>query len=248
MPRRPRSHTDCRFHHVTTRGNNRRSMFEDAVDRERFYGFLDTGVTTYDVKCHQDVQMGNHVHLLLEGAMAEISNLLWFVSHRYARAYNQRHGRINHLMGRRFHASEVPDRHAARAVAVYIAMNPVRAGLCPAPGDWTYGSYRSHVGADRPRPHLSSDYTRELFAGRATTFEAATDAAVALQRGGRPALAAILPAPHGLTPDHVRHAREIYGYTVHEIAAHYGRTAQTMKRWLSDAYEPPRLKRLSTSQ
>jgi REP element-mobilizing transposase RayT len=247
MPRRPRRHTDCRFHHITTRGNNRRSMFEDAVDRERFYALLDTGITSHHVECHQDVQMGNHVHLLLEGAMAEISKLLWFVSHRYACAYNQRHGRINHLIGRRFHASEVPDRYAARAVCVYIAMNPVRAGLCAHPSEWAYGSYGAHVTGDLPRPHLATDYTRQLFAGRGTTFEGAIAAAIALDAGGRPPLAAILPTVHRLTPEHVRHAREIYGYTVHEIAGHYGRTAQTMKRWLSDAYEP-RLKRLSTSQ
>jgi hypothetical protein len=180
--------------------------------------------------------------------MTEISTLLWFVSHRYALAYNQRHGRVNHLLGRRFHASEVPDRYVARAVCVYIAMNPVRAGLCEHPRDWAYGSYRAHVSGELPRPHLASDYTRELFAGRGTTFEGATDAAIALHRGGRPALAAILPTVDRLTPEHVRHAREIYGFTVHEIAGHYGRTARTMKRWLSDAYEEPRLKRLSTSQ
>ena len=247
MPRRPRFHTECRMHHITTRGNNRRSMFEDADDRERFYDLLDTGIATNHVECHQDVQMGNHVHLLLEGKMVDISRLLWFVSHRYALAYNQRHGRVNHLVGRRFHASEVPDRSAARAVCVYIAMNPVRAGLCEHPLDWEYGSYRSHAIGEMARPHLSTDYTRELFAVRGMTLGAAIDVAIARGHGGRPALAAILPAVNALTQEHVRHARDIYGYTVHEIAAHYGRSARTLKRWLSDAYEP-RLKRLSTSQ
>jgi REP element-mobilizing transposase RayT len=235
------------LHHITTRGNNRRSMFEDAEDRERFYDLLDAGIASHHVECHQDVQMGNHVHLLLEGKIADVSTLLWFVSHRYALAYNQRHGRINHLLGRRFHASEVPDRYAARAVCVYIALNPVRAGFCQHPLDWQYGSFRTHAAGELPRPHLATDYTRTLFAGRGTTFEAATDAAIKLQHGGRPALAAILPRADELTPEHVRHAREIYGFTVHDIASHYDRTAQTMKRWLSDAYEP-RLKRLSTSQ
>ena len=77
--------------------------------------------------------MGNHVHLLLDGAITDVSTLLWFVSHRYALAYNQRHGRINHLLGRRFHSSRCPDALAARAVCVYIAMNPVRGGLCAHP-------------------------------------------------------------------------------------------------------------------
>ena len=181
--------------------------------------------------------------------MAEVSKLLWFVSHRYARAYNQRHGRINHLIGRRFHASEVPDRTPPAPSSVYIAMNPVRAGLCSAPARL---GVRLVPGPRRRRPPAAAPlerlHTRPL-RGRATTFEAAigcgrrASSAVAGRRWRRSCRRA-----NGLTPEHVRHAREIYGYTVHEIAAHYGRTAQTMKRWLSDAYEPPRLKRLSTSQ
>ena len=156
MPRRPRGHTDCRLHHITTRGNNRRSMFDDADDRERFYDLLDAGIASLQLDCHQDVQMGNHVHLLLEGKMAAVSELLWFVSHRYALAYNRRHDRINHLVGRRFHASEVPDRSAARAVCVYIAMNPVRAGLCQDPLEWAYGSYRAHATGELARRCVSA--------------------------------------------------------------------------------------------
>jgi REP element-mobilizing transposase RayT len=208
-------------------------MFEDDHDRERFYDLLDIGIASHAVECHQDVQMGNHVHLLLEGDMAEISTLLWFVSHRYALAYNQRHGRINHLLGRRFHSSDVPDGAAARAVCVYIAMNPVRARLCKHPLDWAHGSYRATAGSGDARPHLSTHFTHELFARRNTTLAAATASAIALQRGGRPALGDILPIPDRLTHEHVRHAREVFGYTVDEVAAHYGRSARTLVRWLS---------------
>jgi REP element-mobilizing transposase RayT len=233
MPRRPRGHTDRGLQHVTTRGNNRQPMFADTDDRERFYDLLGAGVARYRVRCHQDVQMGNHVHLLLEGPMTEISALLWFVSHRYARAYNRRHGQLNHLLGRRFYAAEVPDRYAARAVCIYIAMNPVRAGLCTHPAAWEFGSYRAHALGEPPRPHLETDLTRALFAGRATTFAAAIDAAVALERGGRPTLAAILPTADRLTRDHLRHACELFGFTPTEIAQHYGRSASTLRRWLA---------------
>jgi REP element-mobilizing transposase RayT len=214
---------------VTTRGNNRQEIFEAPVDRERFYDLLQVGLAANNIDCHQDVLMGNHVHLLLEGDMADVSNVLWFVSHRHALASNQRRGRINHLLGRRFYASEVPDTRAARAVCVYIAMNPVRAGLCRHPRDWAFGSYRALTGDEVPRPHLDPDFTRHLFAARGTTFEAATEAAVARDQGGRPPLAAILPPLERLTQEHVRHARQIYGYTVPEIAAHYRRSARSLR-------------------
>jgi REP element-mobilizing transposase RayT len=226
-PRPPRP-TQFRLHHITTRGNNRRSMFEDHQDREQFYDLLQVGVAANGVDCHQDVQMGNHVHLLLEGAMTDVSKLLWFVSHRYALAYNARHGRINHLLGRRFHCSGVPDAYAARAVCVYIAMNPVRAGLCEHPQDWAFGSYRSHAIGEMPRPHLDSVFTRDLFAARGTTLAAAVETAIAREQGGRPSLAAILPPPLLLTRAHILHARQLYGYTIPEVAAHYGCPARAI--------------------
>ncbi len=233
MARRARRQSDCRLHHVTTRGNDRQMIFGDGDDRELFYGLLHTAVSHYDVECHQDVQMGNHVHLLLEGGMAAVSEVMWFVSQRYAVAYNARYGRGNHLLGRRFHSSDVPDRAAARAVAIYIAMNPVRGGLCRHPREWEYGSYAAAVGSATNRPHVSARFIDDLFAGRRTTFAQAIEAALALDRGGRPRLGDILPSPEQLTDEHVRHARQVYGFTLDEIAEHYERTARTLQRWLA---------------
>ena len=207
-------------------------MFEDAEDRERYYRLLDEGVATYPVEVHQDVQMDNHVHLLVEAEMAAVSKLMWFVNHRYALGYNKRHGRLNHLVGRRFHASEIPDRFAARAVCVYIAMNPVRAGLCSHPREWQYGSYPAHV-TGGPRPHLTTEFTGRLFTGHGTTFERAIETAIRLDRGGRPQLSAIMPSPSRLTPEHVRHARQVFGFTAPEIAEHDGTSARTVQRWLA---------------
>ena len=230
MSQRRRRQTDCRLHHITTRGNNRRTIFEDDDDRVLFYRLLAAAVTRHDVECHQDVQVGNHVHLLLAGEMAAVSAAMWFVSYRYARAFNLRHGRSDHLLGRRFHSSDVPDERAARAVCVYIAMNPVRAGLCRHPAEWEYGSFRASIGAAVARPHLSTGFTDTLFAARGTSFRSAVDAALELDRGGRPLLGEILPPIDRLTDQHVRHARETYGYKIDEVGRFYETTARTLQR------------------
>jgi hypothetical protein len=158
---------------------------------------------------------------------------MWFVSFRYALAFNARHERTNHLLGRRFHCADVPDALAARAVCVYLAMKPVRAGLCRHPAEWEYGSFRASIGACEPRPHLSADFTGTLFARRSTGFRGAVDAALALDRGGRPRLRDLLPPVRRLTHQHIRHACQIYGYSVGEIAEHYERTPRTIRRWLA---------------
>jgi REP element-mobilizing transposase RayT len=222
------------LHHITSRGNNRRSMYEDLTDRERFYGILDRALRRRaEIECHADVLMGNHYHLLLGGPIEVVSSLMWEVNYRYALAYNARHGRINHLLGARFWSTPIPDDRGARAVAIYIALNPVRSDFCHEPSDWEHGSYRAFTGAAQPRPHLSMTLVRGLFTP-GTTFETACDNAVARAYGGRPDLAAILPPPDELTRAHVRHACRIFGYRVPEIAAYYGVSQSTFARWLAE--------------
>src|SRR6478735_7100696 len=153
MPRRRT--TSCLLHHVTSRGNNRDSMYEDAGDRRTFYAILARAIRRSDVLCHGDVLMGNHYHLVLEGEMVDVSALMWRVNLQYALAYNGRHERINHLVGQRFHSSPIADARGARAVTIYVALNPVRAGFCEDPRAWAHGSLRAHLGLEEPREHLT---------------------------------------------------------------------------------------------
>jgi REP element-mobilizing transposase RayT len=225
---------DCRLHHITSRGNNRRSIYEDVGDRETFYDLLDKAVERTEVLCHLDVQMGNHYHLLIEGAMGDVSDFVWRLNHRYAVAYNARHGRINHLFGRRFQCIPVPDERGAQAVSVYIALNPVRAGFCAEPGDWPFGSFHVYAGTGvSPRAHLTTTLVSRLF-GPGRTLADACAAALAVDAGGRPTLASLLPAARDLTRLHVTQAVRIFGYSYEEIAAHYNVTLRSLFRWLAE--------------
>jgi REP element-mobilizing transposase RayT len=198
-------------------------------DRQTFYRILGRAVQESPVLCHADVLMGNHYHLFLEGAIEDVSALLWRVNHRYALAYNECHERINHLFGRRFHATPIADRHGARAVAVYIALNPVRAGFCDHPSHWPFGSFSTHAGTAPPRMHLSTTYTRELF-GPHQTLADACDVAMGHQRA-RPPLEMLMPSIREVTPEHLAQAVRIFGYTLEEIAAHYQVSVRTLYRW-----------------
>ena len=125
------------LHHITTRGNNKRMIFEDDDDRVLFYRLLAAAITRHDVRVSPGRAARQPRAPAAGGEMAAVSAVMWFVSYRYARAFNLRHGRSDHLLGRRFHCSDVPDERAARAVCIYIAMNPVRAGLCRHPAEWS---------------------------------------------------------------------------------------------------------------
>ena len=206
-------------------------MFDDFDDRRTFYSILARAVARGKVLCHGDVLMGNHFHLFLEGVMADVSSVMWRVNHQYALAYNERHGRDNHLVGQRFWSTPVADERGARAVTVYIALNPVRAGLCEDPAAWVHGSLRAHLGLDEPRPHLALGFTHELFVRGMSLGDMC--AAVAREgQGGRPALAAIMPEPEYLTRVHIDQAVKTFGYTRADVAGFYGVDASTLRRWL----------------
>jgi hypothetical protein len=52
--------TTCRLHHITARGNNRRSIYEDLIDREHFYGILHAALRRRRrVERHADVLSGS---------------------------------------------------------------------------------------------------------------------------------------------------------------------------------------------
>jgi hypothetical protein len=49
------------------------------------------------------------------------------------------------------------------ALLRYIALNPVRAGLCKHPVDWRWSSYAGMIGWASPQPFLDVDGVLELF-------------------------------------------------------------------------------------
>jgi len=53
-----------------------------------------------------------------------------------------------HVFGARFTSSYVTSDAYLLTVIAYIAMNPVGAGLCRRPEDWTFSSYRALLGRE----------------------------------------------------------------------------------------------------
>ena len=124
------------------------------------------------------------------------------------------------------------DRRGLRAVAIYVALNPVRAGFCADPRDWPYGAFRAYANLEKPRAHLTTGLVEDLF-GSDGSLEQACDAALRIGRPGRPALATLLPPRRVVTREHVTQAIKVFGYTHAEIARHYRVTSRTLNRWLA---------------
>ena len=106
--------------------------------------------------------MGNHVHLVMTTPRADLGDGMRDVLARYARRFNQRHGRSGHLFSERYRMVPIGDDGHLLATIRYVARNPVEAGLASKPGDWTWGSYRAI--ATGAQPHwVSSEVVLSFF-------------------------------------------------------------------------------------
>lgn len=90
-----------------------------------------------------------------QARMFDLSRFLQELKSRFAQWYNRKHGRYGALWAERFKSLLVDGGAALTAVALYIDLNPVRAGLCADPKDYRYCGYGEAVGAGRLRAGLA---------------------------------------------------------------------------------------------
>ena len=81
--------------------------------------------------------------------MWDLSAFMQSVKQRFSRWYNSREDRDGFLWSERFKSVLVEDGHAARVVAAYIDLNPVRAGIVARPEDYRWSGYAEAVAGRR---------------------------------------------------------------------------------------------------
>lgn len=150
MGRAPRSSGGSLLQHITTRGNDRRVIFMDDADRRAFLTMLGHTASRHDWATLGYCLMPNHVHLLAEAPAERISAGMRDLLGPYARRFHRRHGTSGHLLGSRFHNVPIEDDRQVHAVLRYLALNPVKSGLCTAAADWPWSSYRASIGGINP--------------------------------------------------------------------------------------------------
>jgi putative transposase len=110
--------------------------------------------------------MGTHFHLIVHTPEPTLSRGMQHLCGAYAQWFNWKYGRRGHLFGRRFGSVHiVSDEHLLEAHR-YVALNPVRAGLCNRPESWRWGSFRALAGLEKAPAFLDIDGVLCLFAVR----------------------------------------------------------------------------------
>ena len=156
MPRQPRYFIPGLPQHVVARGVDRQAVFFQHRDYLLYRQALHEAADTHQCQVHAYVLMTNHVHLLVTPAQARsLPLLMQAMGRNYVQRLNARYQRTGTLWEGRYKASLVQDDQYLLSCQRYIELNPVRAGMVAAPGDYPWSSYRHHA-LGKPDPLLTS--------------------------------------------------------------------------------------------
>ncbi len=156
-------------YHVTARGNARQDIYLTDGDRAAFLEILGGVIEKFRWCCHGYCLMGNHYHLLIETPEANLARGMRQLNGVYTQALNRAHDRVGHVFQGRYKAILVEREAYLLELARYLVLNPVRAGVVAAAGDWPWSSYGATAGEARAPAWLSTGWLLAQFGGGLAT-------------------------------------------------------------------------------
>jgi putative transposase len=163
MARRPRVQGAGATYHVAARATFGREVFVENDDRRYFEFRLDDVVRRYEWSCKAHCLMGTHYHLLVTTPEANLDAGMHRLNGLHSQALNDRHDQFGHVFRGRYSSVIVEAEGHFLGLFRYIALNPVRAGLCTRPEQWRWSSYAAAIGLAAPPPFLDLERVLRLF-------------------------------------------------------------------------------------
>ncbi|MBU0729518.1 MAG: transposase [Proteobacteria bacterium] len=113
-------------YHVTHRGNERKPIFKDDADRNKFLSIISLSAETYTIIIHSYVLMSNHFHLLVETPQGNLAEFMRHFNISYTSYFNRRYKRSGNLYQGRYKSFLIEKEVYLARVSRYIHLNPVR--------------------------------------------------------------------------------------------------------------------------
>jgi putative transposase len=161
------------------RGARREPTFTDPDHCTLFLEHLGYVARRFELEVHAYVLMPNHFHLLVRSVRGNLSRCMQQLLGRYTQALNLKHGWDGPVFRGRFKNQVVSESEHLQIVVPYIHLNPVRAGLVPAPHMALWSSFPHYLKPEGEPEWLTTDLVLSIFEG-VDNLAAET---VSLQRG-----------------------------------------------------------------
>jgi REP-associated tyrosine transposase len=144
LSRPPRLEFEGAVYHVLARGNERRAVFRDDHDRQKYLDRLGAYSWRYRFAVLAYCLMPNHVHLAIRRGRVPLSRIMLALHGAYSQDFNRRHGRVGHLFQGRYKAFLVEADAYLACLVRYIHMNPVKARIVSRPENYDWSSDRAY--------------------------------------------------------------------------------------------------------
>jgi len=131
-------------HHVTQRGNFRRDVFFDDLDRQTYLDLLADSAKEARLRIWGYCLMSKHVHWIVVPERPHAMARTFRVAHsNYSRWLNIRLRRGGHVWQNQFFSCPLDPAHLAYGMR-YVESNPVRAEMVESVLDYPWSSARAH--------------------------------------------------------------------------------------------------------
>lgn len=149
------------LYHVSTRAKSQ--IFLDDDDRTSFLTTLRHVVRRHTWICHSYCLLSTHYHVLVSTPNPDLAAGMQKLNGRYAQGFNDRYLDFGHVFSGRYHAVLVESEGHLLELVRYLALNPVRAGICRTACSWRWSSYPAALGLRRVPDFLTLDPVLNLF-------------------------------------------------------------------------------------
>lgn len=168
MPRGARIDTSGAVHHLMVRGIERRPLFYDTVDRDRFLDRAGSVLSEAKAPCYAFALLSNHAHLLLRTGSIPLADSMRRLLTGYAVSFNKRHKRSGHVFQNRYKSILCEEEPYLLELVRYIHLNPLRAKAVKGLDSLDSYPYSGHavIMGRRDRPWLDRDYVLAHFSSK----------------------------------------------------------------------------------
>lgn len=165
MPRQSRIDAPGALHHIIGRGLERKPIFQDDIDRDKFVSRLAAILSTTSTRCFAWALIPNHFHLLLQSGAVPIATVMRRLLTGYAVVFNRRHNRHGHLFQNRYKSILCQEEPYLLELVRYIHLNPLRAGVVDSMNELNSYRYSGHIRllCDDSEPWQATDEVLQRF-------------------------------------------------------------------------------------
>lgn len=171
MPRTARAKSKTGIYHIMLRGIDRRYIFLDDSDREKFLYYLFRAKEISEFRLYAYCLMDNHVHILMK-EKEELGESVKRITVGYAQWYNNKYGRTGHMFQNRYKSETIENEKYFVTAARYIHQNPVKAKIVKKAQDYEWSSFKDYINCYNGQ---TTKIDPELILGYFTTQESFED-------------------------------------------------------------------------